>query len=460
MTSGWLRRHHSNVAMKSFITTLLAGLIGAAAAGVIAYTFLSTSKDSALKEQKDKYESQLKKQRFASDGQQTEQAGRLDKATRSAAVSGSKKDQEIATLQNTLTERDKAIEQLKAKLATPGAIIGTLKTLNPNRGRQRETMRKVIHHFIALEDHGESALPPIRKFLNEGVDIDYGRSTGRDNGGGLGRLAGNGDTDNIDWSSARDYGYKLPAFGISLEPRSLRLGLFEITFNIGGKEAEEILAAALITTGLGIEIVRLGDLLEQLAPDKYKKAMLEAARELITNPLDEDSKRILFALLLKYKDPGLLDLAKGMLINSEGRIDGAALRYLNETLGENAMPLLLAAYRNPNITNPADKVILRDAAMTYVGKNADADQIFREVFDEGLKKAKDSEANPREAWLSLMQAGGALQKGNNLTEDVIRNRQKLLNEYRGNTKNELVERGLDQVNKNLEGRLERLKPKN
>jgi hypothetical protein len=274
----------------------------------------------------------------------------------------------------------------------------------------------------------------------------------------LGRLAGNGDK--IDWSSARDYGYKLPAFGIALEPRSLRLGLFEITYNIGGKNAEKILAAALTTTGLGIEVVRLGDLLEQLAPGKYKKAMLDAARELITNPLDEDSKRILFALLLKYKDPGLLDLAKGMLVSSEGRIDGAALRYLNETLGENAMPLLLAAYRNPNITNPADKIILRDAAMTYVGRNVDADQIFREVFDEGLRKAKDSEANPREAWLSLMQAGGALQKGNNLTEDVIRNRQKLLNEYRGNTKNELVERGLDQVNKNLEGRLERLKPKN
>ncbi len=444
--------------MKSFITTLLAGVIGAVAAGVIAYTLLSTSKTSALKEQKEKYESQLKKQKFASDDQRTEQAGRLDKATRSAVVSGSKKDQEIATLQNTLTERDKVIEKLEARLPAPEAIIETLKTLNPNRGRQRETMRKVIHHFIALEAHGVPALPPIQKFLKEGVDIPYGRDTGRDNGGGLGRLAGNDDK--IDWSSARDYGYKLPAFGIALEPRSLRLGLFEIIYNIGGKNAEKILVSTLDTAGLGIEVVRLGDLLERLAPGKYKKAMLDAARELITNPLDEDSKRILFALLLKYKDPGLLDLAKGMLISSEGRIDGAALRYLNETLGENAMPLLLAAYRNPNITNPADKIILRDAAMTYVGKNADADQIFREVFDEGLKKARDSEANPREAWMSLIQAGGALQKGNNLTEDVIRNRQKLLNEYRGNTKNELVERGLDQVNKNLEGRLERLRPKN
>jgi hypothetical protein len=446
--------------MKSFITTLLAGVIGAVAAGVIMYTFLSTSKASALKEQKEKYESQIKKQKFVSDDQRAEQAGRLDKTTRSAVVSGSKKDQEIATLKNTLTERNKAIEELKARLPTPEAIIEALKTLNPNRGRQREITRKVIHYFIALETHGVSALPPIQKFLKEGVDINYNRGTGRDNGSGLGRLSGNDDRDKVDWSSARDYGYKLPAFGIALEPRSLRLGLFEITYNIGGKDAEKILAAALTTTGLGIEVVRLGDLLEQLAPGKYKKAMLDAARELITNPLDEDSKRILFALLLKYKDPGLLDLAKGMLISSEGRIDGAALRYLNETLGENAMPLLLAAYRNPNITNPADKIILRDAAMTYVGKNSDADQIFREVFDEGLRKAKDSEANPREAWLSLIQAGGALQKGDNLTENVIRNRQKLLNEYRGNTKNELVERGLDQVNKNLEGRMERLKPKN
>ena len=446
--------------MKSFITTLLAGVIGATAAGIVAYTLLSTSKNSALKEQKEKYESQLKKQKFVSDDQRTEQAAKLDKTTRSAAVSGSKKDQEIATLQNTLTERDKAIEELESRLPTPEAIIKTLKTLNPNRGRQRETMRKVIHHFIALEAHGVSALSPIHKFLEEGVDIPYSRSTDRDNDDGLGRLTGNGDGDKIDWSSARDYGYKLPTFDIALEPRSLRLGLFEITYNIGGKNAEKILADILLNTGLGIEVVRLGDLLEQLAPDKYKKAMLDAARELITNPLDEDSKRILFALLLKYKDPGLLDLAKSMLVSSEGRIDGAALRYLNETLGENTMPLLLAAYRNPNITNPADKIILRDAAMTYVGKNADADQIFREVFDEGLKKARDSEANPREAWLSLIQAGGALQKGDNLTEDVIRNRQKLLNEYRGNTKNELVERGLDQVNKNLEGRLERLNPKN
>ena len=215
--------------MKSFITTLLAGVISAVAAGVIAYTLLSTSKTSALKEQKEKYESQLKKQKFASDNQRTEQAGRLDKATRSAVVSGSKKDQEIATLQNILTEREKAIEKLEARLPAPEAIIETLKALNPNRGRQRETMRKVIHHFIALEAHGVSALPPIQKFLKEGVDIPYNRSTGRDNGGGLGRLAGNDDK--IDWSSARDYGYKLPAFGIALEPRSLRLGLFEIIYN-------------------------------------------------------------------------------------------------------------------------------------------------------------------------------------------------------------------------------------
>ena len=67
--------------MKSFITTLLAGIIGAVAAGVIAYTFLSTSKASALKEQEEKYESQLKKQKFVSDDQRTEQAGRLDKTT-------------------------------------------------------------------------------------------------------------------------------------------------------------------------------------------------------------------------------------------------------------------------------------------------------------------------------------------------------------------------------------------
>ncbi|HIG53610.1 MAG TPA: hypothetical protein EYQ18_06450, partial [Candidatus Handelsmanbacteria bacterium] len=48
--------------MKTFLTTLMAGAIGAAAAGVIAYTILGASKASALKSQKKLYESQLKKQ--------------------------------------------------------------------------------------------------------------------------------------------------------------------------------------------------------------------------------------------------------------------------------------------------------------------------------------------------------------------------------------------------------------
>ena len=442
--------------MKTFLTTLMAGAIGAAAAGVIAYAILGASKASALKSQKNLYESQLKKQQQDSEELHTDQAGQLDKTSRAATVSGDKNDQKIATLQDALAERDKSIKQLEGQLPEPGAIINTLKTLDPKRGRQRETMRKVIHQFITLQAHGTTALPAIRKFLEEGVDIDYRQNKSPQGRNPFGNR-GSGDGEQIDWSSLGDYGYQLPRFGDAIQPRSLRLGLFEITHDIGGKDAEEILAAALATTGLGIEVVRLGDLLEQLAPDKYRKAMLEAARELIIKPLDEDSKRILFALLLKYKDPGLLDLAKSMLISPEGRIDGAALRYLNETLGENAMPLLLAAYRNPNITNPADKLILRDAAMTYVGINASADQIFREVFSEGLKKSDDPDTDPRTAYTSLFQAGGSLLKGNNLTEGVIRNRQNLLNEYRGKTKNQLVERGLDQINKNLESRLERLK---
>ena len=436
--------------MNQFFHIIVAGVVGAAAAGSIAYSIGAKGKADALADQKRKFASQLKTQSQSSGDKQAEQAGKLDRAKRLAAQTRGDLEKQVATLEDNLATRDTEIKALQARVPSPQSIIKTLTQLDPNRGSQVKTMRQVIHHLVALRSHGTDALPHIATFLETSQDIDYGQSSRAQN-----RNQPTGEGENIDWSSLGEYGYQLPRLGLDLRPRSLRLALFETTRDIGDKKAVEVLLQALNKTGLGLEVVLLGDLLDELEPNEHENTVLAIARDLIKNPLDEDSKRILFALLREHKDPGLLELAKSMLVSSEGRIDGAALRYLNETLGENAMPLLLAAYRNASVTNPADKLILRDAAMTYVGKNASADQIFRDVFSEGLKKARDPKANPREAWGSLFQAGGALLKGDNLDVNTLRNRQTLLNEFRGKTENPMIENGLNSVNKILETRIER-----
>ena len=210
----------------------------------------------------------------------------------------------------------------------------------------------------------------------------------------------------------------------------------------------------------GIEVAYLEAALENLAPKTYRETILKVSRDILTNPpvtsdeplnkVDRESMGYLYALLIKYKDLNFVETAKTKLITAEGALDSYALTYLREVLGENAMPILLAAYTDPRITDPTDKIILRDAALRFIGRNAEADQIFFETVKEGLTKMKEGDMFDMKRYEHIGQPLGALMKdiGDQPTE-VIVNRRKLLGQVRGQSADLLLQFGLNMMDKEL-----------
>ena len=67
-------------------------------------------------------------------------------------------------------------------------------------------------------------------------------------------------------------------------PPSLRLGLIDVLDQIGGDQAQGILAEQLDTTGRAIEVAYIARVLQDEAPDKYRDNALKAAKELLASP--------------------------------------------------------------------------------------------------------------------------------------------------------------------------------
>ena len=230
-----------------------------------------------------------------------------------------------------------------------------------------------------------------------------------------------------------------------LTPRSLRLGLFYVLSDIGGDQAEQLLARVLDDTGRGLEVAFLDHLLDDMAPGKYKDKVLEATHELLTNPpatsgnslLDEASRMFLFAILMKYNDVTFVEQAKTMIINAEGRVDGAVVNYLATILGERAVPLLYAKLQDKSLTDDGDRMALSAAVLKYVGNNLQSNEYFKEVL-------LDKELGPMR-YLALGNLTGGDQ-----SEDTLRNRQKLIAEIRADSEDEALNGMLDRTNNRIE----------
>ena len=90
----------------------------------------------------------------------------------------------------------------------------------------------------------------------------------------------------------------------ALAPPSLRFGLFDVVRQIGGADAEAILAESLAGSGRGLEVAYLTHVLEEMAPGKYKDAALAAARNLLASGTAADRDH-LFGVLRRFGERGL-----------------------------------------------------------------------------------------------------------------------------------------------------------
>src|SRR6185503_1769266 len=164
----------------------------------------------------------------------------------------------------------------------------------------------------------------------------------------------------------------------SILPLSLRFGLFDAARQIGGVEAESLLADVLGATGRGVEVAWLARTLQEIAPDKYRDVALAAARELLArplatnaaSPLDRNERDQLFGVLTLYGDASYVGAAQAQLVRTDGEVDRSALRYLQQSLGQQAVPIAAQWYNDPRLTDPAKKEPFARLALNYVGTDA------------------------------------------------------------------------------------------
>jgi hypothetical protein len=217
-----------------------------------------------------------------------------------------------------------------AKTVSPGEILERLKTMRVVANQPRST-RLLIHQFECLIEAGPAALPAIREFLARNEDKDY-------DPGSLGK-------------SARD-GRMPTEFNV---PPSLRLGLFEVLKNIGSFDAEAVLVETLGTTGRGVEVAYLATVLETMSPGKYRDNALAAAHELLAHPLadaaDKTDRNFLLATLAALHDPSFAAQAQAQLVQADGKVDGAALKYLQQTLPDKSLAIAMQAYQDPRVAS-------------------------------------------------------------------------------------------------------------
>jgi hypothetical protein len=226
-------------------------------------------------------------------------------------------------------------------------------------------VRVVLHQFESLIDLGPAALPAIRQFLAQNLDVDY--EAGNRRGFREGRIP--------------------TEFNV---PPSLRLGLLEVVKNIGGEEGERLLADVLKTTGRGAEVAYTAYALQGMAPNRYRDAALAAAHDLLgrpassgaASPLDRFERDYLYGVLNFFSDGSYVQTAQAQMIQPDGHVDGVAVRYLQQTLGQQFLPLAAQTWQDPRIAADQKEPIAR-VALAYAGlNNPQADQLYQTAIND------------------------------------------------------------------------------
>jgi hypothetical protein len=249
---------------------------------------------------------------------------------------------------------------------TPEEIVALLVKLASDPSvKSQSGQRQVVYWLEELVRAGPTALPAIRDFLGRYEDLEL-------------------DTSVISGRAPRN---RLP--GDYLFPPSLRFGFFDAVRRIGGPEAQEILAAALSQTGRGIEVAYLTRLLQEMSPDVYHASAVAAAHALLlqadpqsSSPLDRHHRDYLYAVLEFCHDTSYASVAQTQLVAADGKVDVGAVRYLQEALGRQAVPIAAQTYQDSRLTNSAAKEPFARLALAFVGADPQANQFYTQAIND------------------------------------------------------------------------------
>ena len=279
----------------------------------------------------------------------------------------------LASAQAGHANRSPVLVAAPAAPATPDALkpspeellrrLAAMK-LAPGPGQAR-AVRQILSVLDQLAQTGPEALPAIRQFLAANADVEYEA------------LGGKGPRD-------------IRSLTEAVLPPSLRLALFDVVRQIGGVEAEQLLAESLGRTGRGLEVAYLTQLLEEMAPGKYRDVALAAAQALLSRGAGDGADRLqrdyLFSVLRRFNDASFASTAQVQMVQADGRIDRGALRYLQQSLGEQSIAIAAQLYKDPRITEADSREALARVALSYVGASEQAGQLFHTAISDTTLK--------------------------------------------------------------------------
>jgi hypothetical protein len=333
--------------MKTTFVFVLAAGVGFAAAFIIVSNRTAAARHQA----------QLARERAAWQAEKANLEAELDSARQEARL-GSRP---------VITQAADAPAAAAAKLS-PAEIIARLQTLSKPGATSAADLRQAVYWFAELAKAGPAAVPAIREFLASHKDLDL------DTAGSALVKAGRELRVGLDF----------------VVPPSLRFGLFDVLRQIGGAEAEQVLAESLVQTGRGVEVSYLARVLQEIAPGKYREQALTTARELLasgqpmnsSSPLDRNHRENLFGVLLLFNDGSFANMAQTQLVQADGQLDRTALNYLQQTLGPQSVAIAAQAYQDPRVNDSAKKEPLARLALSYVGADAQANEFYQKAIND------------------------------------------------------------------------------
>ena len=244
-------------------------------------------------------------------------------------------------------------------------------------------------------------------------------------------------------------------------PATMRLSLLEVVNQIGGPEAKKILIETINQTQSGLELRFLDQAFEEMKLESSEHAALvkqivERAKLLIQNPpqnsneyLSRRSAEDLFRLLVKHQDQSFTNIAKSLILNSEGGLNRNALDYISRVKGKESVDLIYDIYLGSSLTNRWDERALKDSILKHVGDHPKSDQLFVDSYKKGLQAMENQNENsglfPQR---ELMQPLFSLVRNTGEASDtVLRNRQELLSSVKEETRDETTLNMIDRLDK-------------
>jgi uncharacterized protein (UPF0147 family) len=228
-------------------------------------------------------------------------------------------------------------------LSNPREVLARIRELHQNGGpNSQRAIQRLLGELVLA---GPQSLEAIREFLTsgEGLNVDaQGKAKG------AGGKAG-----------------------------ALRQELLQVVQEIGGEQAEQLLAQIMSQAANPQEMRRAAQALEKMAPGKYQQAAIAAATAQLANAANNPGDiGPALEILGKYGDRSYVQQAQAMLVQPDGRLNKDALDYLQNVLRQDMLPLAAQLAQDPRITDARAREDLARLATEYVGLSEQANQMW------------------------------------------------------------------------------------